>query len=201
MITSALSLLVRTDKLNKQELIQFLQWVRNELRPHIDKFTLPKLSELGCVHSEENAIQYHLLSDDKPVDLGMPLSTHAIAYFVDSGRCSHKRPSRTQIVWALTKSLEWVIMEVSIELVASKAEGMTRERAAQVKTSEAPSLEEMLKTAGVTPLQVWHSIKCQIDVWKARQDAQHRQICSIAGRFDTYDLLFNQISLRSSSLD
>lgn len=197
MITSALSLLVRADKLSHQELIQFLQWIRQEINPHIDRFTLPKLGDLGCVHSEENAIQYHQLFDDKPVESGMSLETPAIAYFVDSGRCSHQSPSRTQIAWALTKHLDWAIMEVYIELVESKIKGMTRERAVQVKTFEASSLEDMLQTASVSPMLVWRIIKCQIDTWKALQDNKYERICAIAGKFDTYDLLFNQVAIRS----
>lgn len=191
MSTSALSVLLRTKRLSHEEWVDFLENVRKELNPLLDRFTLPRLGDLGCVHSEEDNDRYRIIYDDaERYELGLPLDTHAIAYFVDSGRHrpSPGCPSKTQVVWALTKASEWVIMEVTVRLVPSERKGMTRERVLGTKVSQT-TLEDMLRMSGEDPFRVWRCIKMEIDSWKSKQEAKYNRVRAISERFDGYDLM------------
>lgn len=189
-------MLLRRSHFSSQEWVDFLQHIRKELNPHLDKFTLPKLGDLGCVHSEEGDTLYHKIYDDKPeFEIGLPLSTHAISYFEDSGRCSRvDHLTRTQVAWVLTKASEWAIMEVDIRLGLSEQAGMTREKAFRTRINVV-TLEEMLEKANVYPFRVWQSIRRQVDAWESRQKVLYENVSKVARGFEGLDLALTQMVL------
>ena len=196
-----MSMLLRKEGLSFGEWLNFLELVRKQLNPLMDKFTLDTFGDLACVHSEEGSIQYHRIKEDEPVCVGIGLDTHGIAYFSDTGRLSRVGDTRDQFAWGLTKKSQWVLVRVSIELVPSKMEDLTqeltRERAKGVCVDEV-CLEDMLRSSNVSPHSVWRSVHLKVKEWEARSSHRARQVAEIAEGFKAIDNMLTGVAVASA---
>lgn len=189
-------MLLRQEQLTSDEWISLLEIVREELNPILDKFTLPRFGDLGCIHSEEDDDRYHRIFDDSPeiTNTLLSLNTHGIAYFADFGRCVKIGETRLQPAWGLTKSGEWVVITAMVRLIASKRVGFTREKVEDVCIYP-HTLGDMLRLTQIKPLSVWRSIFLEISTWDARRLKSYQDSHKVLQKFETLNDIITGIVL------
>jgi len=187
---TALQVLVRKDKIRKEEWLELIEARRALIKKHLDNFTLRELGETKCLRKNYGGFDRELcaklnfdnpeiISDDKKLSLKTQGIFHCQSW--DSIKYDYPPnrgfPGGTIQIWGLARSGDWTIAEVVFTGGAGYKHRVL-ETAKSVKI-EKTDLRTVLAITGEKPIEIWKKLGEAVKEWMKKRKELYDQAFEI----------------------
>lgn len=195
MNTGGIALLSRQHPITNEEFLKLIECRWKLIRPHLQRFPLPKLGEFDFLTSERTSLRsplwvFHPLAAGKKFSL----DTKGLFFCGRTKRLQGLPYHKVRFVWGITTSGQWLLARVAVcdEVDPHSSRGSTHEVAKSVHIGET-SLPKLLTTAMYgDPREVWWALGNAVREYTVAQIPADRRLLNI---IQTEELIFRHIPL------
>jgi len=202
---TALRILLRKNKIRKEEWLKLIEARRLLIKQHLNSFTLTELGKTKCLKKNSDRYDYKLcaeldfddpkiISDDDRLSLDIqgifyPQSWNKIEYDFPP---SQGFPGGTKQIWGLARSGDWIITEV-VFTGAAGYKDCKYETAKTVKI-EKTNLTIIIARTGEEPIDIWRKIGEAVKNWKKKRKELYDKAREIENVIKTEDKVLSLIT-------
>ncbi|MBU1177190.1 hypothetical protein KKH96_01955 [Patescibacteria group bacterium] len=206
---TALRILLRKNKIRKEEWLKLIEARRLLIKQHLNSFTLTELGKTKCLKKNSDRYDYELcaeldfddpkiISDDDRLSLDMqgifyPQSWNKIKYDFPP---SQGFPGGKIQIWGLSRFGQWIIAEV-IFLGSAGYKHRKYETAETVKI-EKTNLTIIIARTGEEPIKIWGKLGEAVKEWTERRKKLYNQALEINDIIKTENKILSLITFLSN---